>query len=95
MALTDPRAALAFNRFGLGPRPGDLARAGDMRAALLAELDAPPSLDDPALQRTAQILQSVFDDQERKKAERERLGPVAAAAPATPARPNSPITALP
>lgn len=85
MALTDPRAALAFNRFGLGARPGDLARAGDMRAALLAELDAPPSLDDPALQRTAQILQSVFDDQERKKAERERLGPVAAAAPAVPA----------
>jgi uncharacterized protein (DUF1800 family) len=90
MALADPRAPLAYNRFGLGPRPGDLGRAGDVRAALLAELDAPPILDDPALQRTAQIIQSVFDDQERKKAERERLGPVAAATPAIPAAAAAP-----
>lgn len=34
--------ALAFNRFGLGPRPGDLLRiAGNPRAALAAELDEP------------------------------------------------------
>jgi uncharacterized protein (DUF1800 family) len=95
MALMDPRAPLAFNRFGLGPRPGDLARTSDVRAALLAELDAAPGPDDPALQRSAQILQTVYEDQERKKAERERLGAVASAAtPAAAAAAPPKVTAF-
>ncbi|MBL8589304.1 MAG: DUF1800 family protein [Methylobacteriaceae bacterium] len=31
---------VALRRFGLGPRPGDLARIGDARAALIAEVEA-------------------------------------------------------
>src|SRR6186713_1107481 len=34
--------AFAMNRFGLGPRPGDLERiSADPRAAIISELDAP------------------------------------------------------
>src|ERR1700676_1519161 len=74
MAIPDPRALVAFNRFGLGPRPGDLAGMTDAREAILAELNAPRGalIDDPALQRTPQALQAVYEDQERKKLERER-----------------------
>ena len=73
MATPDPRLLIAFNRFGLGPRPGDFARTNDPRGAVLAELDAPRSVDDPALQRTPLALQAVYEDQDRKKQERERL----------------------
>jgi uncharacterized protein (DUF1800 family) len=74
MAIPDPRALVAFNRFGLGPRPGDLAATTDAREAILAELNAPRSalIDDPALQRTPLALQAVYEDQERKKLEREQ-----------------------
>jgi uncharacterized protein (DUF1800 family) len=74
MAAPDPRALVAFNRFGLGPRPGDLAGMTDAREAILAELNTPRSalIDDPALQRTPLALQAVYEDQERKKLERER-----------------------
>jgi uncharacterized protein (DUF1800 family) len=45
MAITTDaakRAMLAYHRFGLGPRPGGLARiAADPKAALLAELNTP------------------------------------------------------
>ena len=38
------KAVLALNRFGMGPRPGSVeAIAADPRAALLAELDHPPT----------------------------------------------------
>ncbi len=74
MAAPDPRALVAFNRFGLGPRSGDLAAMTDAREAIFAELNAPRSalIDDPALQRTPLALQAVYEDQERKKLERER-----------------------
>jgi uncharacterized protein (DUF1800 family) len=75
MAIPDPRLLVAFNRFGLGPRPGDLAKTGDPREAILAELNAPriALIDDPALLRTPLALQAVYEDQDRKKQERERL----------------------
>ena len=74
MAIPDPRAFVAFSRFGLGPRPGDIASMTSAREALLAELDTPGGalIDDPALQRTPQTLQAVYEDQDRKKQERER-----------------------
>ena len=46
-ASTSPKAeaALALNRFGMGPRPGSIEKiASDPRGALLAELDNPPAL---------------------------------------------------
>jgi uncharacterized protein (DUF1800 family) len=73
MTIPDPRLLVAFNRFGFGPRPGDFARTSDPRRAILAELDAPQSADDPALQRTPVALQTVYEDQDRKKQERDRL----------------------
>jgi uncharacterized protein (DUF1800 family) len=73
MTTPDPRLLIAFNRFGLGPRPGDFSRTSDPRKALLAELDAPQSADDAALQRSPLALQAVYEDQDRKKQERERL----------------------
>jgi uncharacterized protein (DUF1800 family) len=72
MATPDPRLLIAFNRFGLGPRPGDFGRTSDPRAALLAELDAPQAVDDPALQRTPATLQAVYQAQDIKKQERDR-----------------------
>jgi len=71
----DARVLVAFTRFGLGPRPGDLARGGDPREAIVAELTAPDGArtDDSALPRTSEALQAVFADQDRKKLERERL----------------------
>jgi uncharacterized protein (DUF1800 family) len=74
MSADDPRALTAFNRFGLGPRPGDLTKAGDPRAALHAELETfdGASTTDPSLLRTPEALQAVYEDQERKKLERER-----------------------
>jgi len=50
--LLDPVPwSLAFSRFGLGARPGDGARKGDPREALIGELNAPAAgrLEDPAL----------------------------------------------
>jgi uncharacterized protein (DUF1800 family) len=73
MAAPDPRLLIAFNRFGLGARPGDFAKTSDPRAALLAELAAPLGPDDPALQRSAVALQAVYEDRERKKQERDRV----------------------
>ena len=69
-----PKALVAFNRFGLGPKPGDLAKTSDPAAALLAELAAPDAakIDDAALERTPLILQAVYADQDRRKMLRER-----------------------
>jgi len=70
----DARLLSAFTRFGLGPRPGDLAGRGDPREGLVAELTKPDGarIDDPGLPRTPEALQAVFADQQRKKLERER-----------------------
>eukprot|EP01037_Dinobryon_pediforme_P015171 gene15171-15313_t len=79
---------IAFHRFGLGPRPNDLARMKDPRAELLAELDRPNSalIEDAKLDRTAALIQTVYADQDRKKMEREtevknKLASVAMPAP--------------
>ncbi len=74
MAIPDPRALVAFNRFGFGPRPGDLTGIGDPREALLADLGASESAaaDDPAFLRSPQAVQAVYEDQEIKKQARER-----------------------
>jgi uncharacterized protein (DUF1800 family) len=69
----DPRLLVAFNRFGLGARPGDFGRTGDPRKALLAELEGPQSADDATLRRTPLVIQAVYEDQDRKKQERELL----------------------
>jgi uncharacterized protein (DUF1800 family) len=73
MATPDPRLLVAFNRFGLGARPGDFGRTSDPRSAIIAELEAPRSADDASLQRSPLALQTVYLDQDRKKQERERL----------------------
>jgi uncharacterized protein (DUF1800 family) len=83
--LADPSLLVAFNRFGLGARPGDFARTSDPRKAILAELDGPQGADDPALQRTPLLLQQVYDDQDRKKQERDRLAREAVARLGMPA----------
>jgi uncharacterized protein (DUF1800 family) len=73
MSATDEAWSLAFNRFGLGARPGAV-RSGDPRPALLAELshEAGARLERPDLQPTATLLQTVYDDDWRRKEERDR-----------------------
>ena len=75
MSAETPDWRSAFNRFGYGARPGDGARQGDPREALLAEISGPEStrLDDPALRSTPQILVDVYADNLRKKMEREAV----------------------
>jgi uncharacterized protein (DUF1800 family) len=74
MSAEDPRLLVAFNRFGLGPRPGDLTKTHDPRTALVAELETfdGAAATDAALMRTPEALQAVYEDQEKKRAERER-----------------------
>ncbi len=54
-------AAIAANRFGLGARPGELARlSGDPRGWLAAQLTgAPPVIPDPGLQSTATMVATI------------------------------------
>jgi len=55
-------SAIAANRFGLGARPGDLDLVGrDPRSWLRAQLrGAPPTLDDPRLRGSAEILREAL-----------------------------------
>jgi uncharacterized protein (DUF1800 family) len=82
MSTEAPRVTVAFNRFGLGPRRGDLAKITDPRAAVIAELAAPEgaAIADEALLRTPVALQTVYADQDRK-VERERLARLGMPAP--------------
>src|SRR5271156_2148864 len=66
---------VAFNRFGLGARPGSRSLIADPRQALLNELATPGGarLQDPELAGSPQILQAVYADQLRRKMERERV----------------------
>lgn len=87
VAGLDPAGALvAFQRFGLGARPGDLAEAArDPRGFVRAELgragSTPVGADLPS---TEAALVALFEDQERVKAERERTAAMAPMAqPAT------------
>lgn len=74
MSAADSGWFLAFNRFGLGARPGARTLMGDPRQALLNELAAPGGarIDDAALAGSPQILQAVYADQLRRKMERDR-----------------------
>jgi uncharacterized protein (DUF1800 family) len=69
-------AVIALNRFGLGARPGDLARiAADPRAALKAELQPDralvPLVDENGLAGTAANIQASFAADEARKRMRE------------------------
>jgi len=92
MLAADQAWALAFNRFGFGARPGGL-RLGDPRQGLLAELDAADAarLGRPDLPPTTKALQAVYDDDWRRKQERDRLE---AAAIATHGMPAPSVAAL-
>jgi uncharacterized protein (DUF1800 family) len=71
-----PRSALiALNRFGLGPKPGDLtAAAADPRGFLSEELRRPgvARLEKAILLPSAVALQALFADQQERRMERER-----------------------
>lgn len=97
-----PDAALvAFNRFGLGARPGDRDRLlGDPRGYLKAELRRPDialiSLDDPVyadLKGSTFAIQASMAENLQRKLDRKRMAAVdgaPAASPAVPAKPAMP-----
>ncbi len=71
----DPLTTLiAFNRFGLGARPGDFAAASsDPRGFLVAELKMPDAaLIASGLPSSKEAFQQVFADRRRRKEERAR-----------------------
>src|SRR5260221_11846303 len=96
----DPKAtaALALHRFGLGPRPGQIASiASDPRGALLAELDRPDigRVAGTGLMGSAEASRALFDYRAerqarltvaRREAERQRAmaGAMAGARPGKP-----------
>jgi uncharacterized protein (DUF1800 family) len=86
MVAAEGAWTLAFNRFGFGARPGAV-RSGDPRQALLAELSAEDGarIDRSDLLSTPQILQAVYDDDWRRKQERDRQDAARLAALAMPA----------
>ena len=98
MSAADLAWRLAFNRFGLGARPGSRPLSGDPREALLSELAAPggAKLDRSDLPSTPQILQEVYADELRRKMERQAEAATRRPAPDMPA-PNeaAPIVAGP
>ena len=65
--------SLAFSRFGLGARPGDGARGGDSRQALIAEITAPDAavLADPSLRAAHELLAEVYAYNDRVKRMRD------------------------
>src|SRR5689334_6240429 len=70
---TDPKAvgALALHRFGLGPRPGQIAQiASDPRGALLAELDKPniSSIAGTGLMGSAEAARALFEYRAEQRA---------------------------
>jgi uncharacterized protein (DUF1800 family) len=77
---------LALSRFGYGARPGDGARAGDPKDALLAELATPhgAQIANAELRATPQILQDVYAYEVRQKMEREAAALAALAGSAMP-----------
>lgn len=81
---------MALNRFGFGARGGasDLARAAsDPRGVLKAELSQPAvaRIDTPGLLTTEQALKALYDDEQRRKLEREQTTKAQSLVPA----PNS------
>ena len=94
---TSSDALIVFNRFGLGARPGDLARpGGDPRGFLKAELQPDKALltgtgpdDAPTLTSTTLNIQTAFAAQMARKAEREQMRLAAAPPPPAVAAPPS------
>lgn len=85
-------AILATNRFGLGPRPGDLARiASDPRGAVLAQLADPAAarLEAPGLPTTEGALRSARLAELARNAERAAAPPPAAPGPQAGASPSA------
>jgi len=80
-----PAAVIAATRFGLGPKPGDLASIGDDARGWLREqlAGAPPVLQGPDLQGSAAILAHALElRRERREARKEATGDSGAAAAA-------------
>jgi uncharacterized protein (DUF1800 family) len=70
--VTIADAAIAANRFGLGARPGELARlGGDPRGALLAQLKGPAPLITDSLPPSSELLAKVIA---QRNARREAAG---------------------
>jgi len=68
------RAALALHRFGLGPRPGDIAAiAADPLGALLAELASGGAIDTSNLPSSSEALRELFAFRQQRKAEQMEL----------------------
>lgn len=71
--MTKPAAVVASQRFGFGPRPGDLAAInGDPRGWLLAQIVQPPSLPEtlaarPSLRDRLALLQAERQDRKAQK----------------------------
>jgi uncharacterized protein (DUF1800 family) len=91
------KAYLAFSRFGLGARPGDLARlGGDPAAALLAEIADPTNLflADDGLPSTPDAYTEVRKFQMARKAQRSAAdAALAAGSPAPAVMAGAPVTA--
>src|SRR5450631_2270114 len=80
--MDDPAlAAIASNRFGLGARPGELARVGkDPRGAVRAQLaGGTPQLQDAALKSSADILSQALELRRERRAARTDVSAAAAA----------------
>ncbi len=97
MSANDP--FIAFSRFGLGARPGDLARlGGDPRAALLAEIADPGTLLMPeaGLPGSADAYARVRDYQTAKRSQRKAADAAASEAgkAAAPAAIEAPAIAM-
>jgi len=88
---SDPHVIVtAFNRFGLGARPGDIALAqGDPRGFLIEELRAPrgASIASDGLAATPEALQTLFVDSQEKRMAREFAATMPPPAPASPIGP--------
>jgi uncharacterized protein (DUF1800 family) len=72
MAMDKASAALALHRFGLGPRPAGIDEiASDPKAALLADLDKPPTFHPPELPSSGEAARETFAFRQERKAARE------------------------
>ena len=95
--MIDIRTALAFQRFGLGARPGDMARlTGDVRKALLDEA-AGTTTPSPfsGMQTSAELLVRFMDFRgERRAVRQEALSRAAAETGLTPPRSADDMAAM-
>ncbi|MEJ1160748.1 DUF1800 domain-containing protein [Prosthecomicrobium sp. N25] len=98
MAWIPPPAAVAVNRFGLGARPGEMARiAADPRGAVLAQLDRPVAalLQGPGLRPSDEAIRANRYAEIEREAARARKLTVATAAPVQAGKPGGDGMAAP